>query len=138
MRYMLIMRSTPEAEEAMKEVPFDEVVTQMGRYNEELINAGVMVAGEGLAPPEDGGFVVDFSADPPAVRDGAVGEAAVLFNGFWILEVATRDEAIGWATKCPLGPGIKLEVRRVPTIDEFPPDNEYVQKEKAWREKLKI
>lgn len=133
MRYMLIMRATPEAEEASKDIPFDDIIAEMGRYNEELINAGVMVSGEGLAPPEDGGFVVDFSSDPPAVRDGAYGEAAVLFNGFWIIDVAAKDDAIGWAKKCPLGTGVKLEARRVPTIDEFPQDNEYIQKEKAWR-----
>jgi hypothetical protein len=136
MRYMLIMRTTPEAEEAAKDIPFEEIIEAMGRYNEELKNAGVIVSGEGLAPPEDGGFVVDFNSDPPSVIDGAYGEANQLFNGFWILDVSSKDEAAEWAKKCPLGPGVKLEVRRVPTIDEFPQDNEYIQKEKSWREEL--
>jgi hypothetical protein len=136
MRYMLIMRTTPEAEEASKDIPFEQIIESMGRYNEELMKAGVMLAGEGLAPPEDGGFVVDFNTDPPVVTDGAYGEAATLFNGFWILEVPSKEEAAGWAKKCPLGPGVKLEVRRVPTIDEFPQDSEYIQKEKTWREQL--
>ena len=133
MRYMMIMRPTQEAEEASKDVPFDEILTTMGRYNDELIAAGVMVSGEGLAPPEDGGFVLDFDSDPPAVTDGAYGEKAARFDGFWIIEVASKEEAVKWAAKCPLGPGVKLEMRRVPAIDEFPQDNEYVQKEKAWR-----
>jgi hypothetical protein len=136
MRYMLIMRTTPEAEQASKDIPFEQIIESMGRYNEELMNAGVIVFAEGLAPPEDGGFVVDFNADPPTVTDGAYGETTALFSGFWILEVSSREEAAGWAKKCPLGPGVKLEVRRVPTIDEFPQDSEYIQKEKTWREHL--
>lgn len=70
-RYMLIMRSTPEAEIAMAEqnIDFDEIIASMGRYNEELIKAGVLLAGEGLTGPEEG-FVVDFNADPPVVTDG--------------------------------------------------------------------
>ncbi|WP_449283875.1 YciI family protein [Leucobacter sp.] len=129
MKYMLIMRDTDEAYEASKEVPFEEILEAMGRYNEELIKAGVMAGGDGLAPPEEG-FVVDFSADPPLVTDGPYGETKELFNGFWILEVSSREEVEEWAKRCPLGPGSKLEVRRIPGIDEFPQDNEWVQKEK--------
>lgn len=62
-RYMLILRSTPEAEKAMENVDFNEVIASMGRYNEELIKAGVLLAGEGLAGPEEG-FVVNFDSDP--------------------------------------------------------------------------
>jgi hypothetical protein len=133
MRYMLIMRSTPEADEASKDIPFEDILNSMGRYNDELIRSGVLLAAEGLAPPEDDGFVVDFNADPPVVTDGPYAEAKELFNGFWILEVSGKEVAAEWAKKCPLGPGVKLEVRRVPTIDEFPQDNEYIQKEKEWR-----
>ncbi|MGB3486397.1 MAG: YciI family protein [Mycobacterium sp.] len=134
MQYMLIMRDSAEAQEAARDIPFDEVIAMMGRYNEELIAAGVLVSCEGLAPPEDGGFVVDFDGDSPTVTDGAYGPQQELFNGFWILDVKSRDDAIAWAGKCPLGPGTKLEVRRVPSLDEFPQDNEYIQKEKAWRD----
>ncbi|MGH3960525.1 YciI family protein [Mycobacterium sp.] len=130
MRYMMIMRSTPEAQEAAKDVPFDEVLTAMGKYNESLIEAGVMLAGEGLAGPEEG-FVVDFSSDPPAVSDEPYGGA--LFNGFWILGVSSRDEAQQWASRCPLGPGSTLEVRRVHEVEDLPQDNEYVRKEIQWR-----
>ena len=112
MRYMLIMRSTPEAEQAMENVDFNEIIAAMGRYNEELIKAGVMLAGEGLSGPEDG-FVVDFDSDPPVVTDGPYAETKELFNGFWILDVSSKEEAKQWAQKCPLGPGVKLEVRRV-------------------------
>jgi hypothetical protein len=136
-RYMLIMRSTPEAEKAMEEqnIDFNEIIESMGRYNEELIKAGVMLAGEGLTGPDEG-FVVDFNADPPVVTDGPYTEAKELFNGFWILDVSSKDEAKQWARKCPLGQGVKLEVRRVSETDEFPQDNEWVQKEIQWKADL--
>ena len=66
--------------------------------------------------------------------DGPYGETKELFNGFWILDVASKQEAVEWAKRAPLGPGMKIEVRRVASIDEFPQDNEWIQKEKAWRE----
>jgi hypothetical protein len=133
-RYMLIMRSTPEAEVAMAEqnIDFDQIIEAMGRFNEELIKAGVMLAGEGLTGPEEG-FVVDFNADPPVVTDGPYTEAKELFNGFWILEVSSIDEAKQWAQKAPLGPGVRLEVRRVTEADDFPQDNEWIQKEIQWK-----
>ncbi|KHO22882.1 YciI family protein [Mycolicibacterium setense] len=136
-RYMLIMRSTPEAEVAMAEqnIDFDEIIASMGRYNEELIKAGVLLAGEGLTDPGEG-FVVDFNADPPVVTDGPYTEAKELFNGFWILDVSSKEEAKQWAQKCPLGSGVKLEVRRVSETDEFPQDNEWVQKEIQWKAEL--
>ncbi|HYO02921.1 MAG TPA: YciI family protein [Mycobacterium sp.] len=134
MRYMLIMRSTPEAEKFVEEnVDFSEIIAAMGAYNEELIKAGVLLAGEGLTGPEEG-FVVDFSSDPPVVTDGPYAEAKELFNGFWILDVSSVDEAKQWARKCPLGPGVKLEVRRVSETEEFDQDNEWIQKELKWRE----
>jgi hypothetical protein len=136
-RYMLIMRSTPEAEKAFEEsgIDFNEIIAAMGRYNEELIKAGVMLAGEGLTGPDEG-FVVDFNADPPVVTDGPYTEAKELFNGFWMLDVSSKEEAKQWAQKCPLGPGVKLEVRRVAEAAEFPQDNEWIQKEIQWRADL--
>ncbi len=130
-RYMLILRSTPEAEKAMENVDFNEVIEAMGRYNEELIKAGVLLAGEGLAGPEEG-FVVDFDSDTPVVTDGPYTEAKELFNGFWVLGVSSIEEAKQWALKCPLGPGARLEVRRITETEEFPQDNEWVQKELRW------
>ena len=130
-RYMLIMRSTPDAQKAMENVDFNEIIAAMGRYNEELIKAGVLLAGEGLTDPEEG-FVVDFDSDPPVITDGPYTEAKELFNGFWILEVS-KEEAKQWARKCPLGPGVRLEVRRVSEIEDFPSDNEWIQKEIQWK-----
>jgi hypothetical protein len=136
-RYMLIMRSTPEAEQAMAEqnIDFNEVIEAMGRYNEELIKAGVMLAGEGLTGPDEG-FVVDFNSDPPVVTDGPYTEAKELFNGFWILDVSSKEEAKQWARKAPLGYGVKLEVRRVSDIEDFPGDNPWIEKEIQWRAEM--
>jgi hypothetical protein len=136
-RYMLIMRSSEEAEAAMAEanIDFDQVIEEMGRFNEELIKAGVLLAGEGLTGPEEG-FVVDFNSDPPVVTDGPYTEAKELFNGFWILDVSSKEEAKQWAQKVPLGKGVKLEVRRVHDTEEFPADNPWIQKEIQWKADL--
>lgn len=133
MKVMLIMRATDEAVEASQEIPFEQIIEQMGRFNEALMQAGVLLAGEGLAD-DDTAFVVDFSGDEPLVTDGPYGETKELFNGFWILEVASREEAIAWAKRVPLGPGSKIEVRRVTDESDFPADNEWVEKEAGWRE----
>ena len=106
----------------------------MGRYNDEMISAGVLVAAEGLDDAARG-VVVDYASQPPLVTDGPYGETKELFGGFWILDVASQQEAVEWAKRAPLtGPGMKIEIRRVATIDEFPQDNVWVQKERKWRE----
>lgn len=139
MKYMFIMRSTDEALAASKDVPFEEIINKMGAYNESMIKAGVMLGGEGLADIGEGsGFVVDFQDEPPVITDGPYGETHELFHGFWIVEVASVEEAKEWASRCPLGPGSKLEVRRVNGPEDFADfsDNEYIQKEEGWREEL--
>jgi hypothetical protein len=132
-KYMFILRSSEEANAAAKDVDFAEMLETMGRYNKELIDAGVLVAAEGLAPAAEG-FVVDFSSTPPVVTDGPYGETHELFDGFWIVDVAGSDEALEWARRIPVGDGVKVEVRRVPSLDEFPED-EFTKAERAWRER---
>jgi len=130
MKFMLIMRDTQEAVEASQEADFEEIINAMGAYNEALTKAGVLAVVEGLAPADEG-FVVDFAGETPIVTDGPYGETHELFNGFWILEVSNKEEAIEWASRAPLGPGSKLEVRRIPSEEEVfgdYPDNEYVKK----------
>jgi len=133
MKFMLIMRASDEAFAAFQDVDFDQILESMGRFNNELISAGVLVAAEGL----DGaslGVVVDYSSEPPVVTDGPYGETKELFGGYWILDVASKEEAVEWAKRAPLsGPGMKAEIRRVTSIDEFPQDNEWIQKEREWR-----
>ena len=131
-KYMLIMRATQEAVDRYHDMPFEQVIEAMGRYNESMIKAGVLAGGDGLAEADEG-VVVDFSTDPPVVTDGPYGEVKELFNGFWILEVPTIQDAAEWAKRAPLGPGNKLEIRRVTGVEDFPADNEWVKKEAGWR-----
>ncbi len=133
MKFMLIMRATDEAVKAYEEMPFEQVIEAMAKYNESMMKAGVLLAGEGLTAAEEG-FVVDFSAEKPLITDGPYGETKELFNGFWIIETSTREEAAEWASRAPLGPGSFLEVRRVTEMEDFPADNEWIQKEEGWRE----
>lgn len=136
MKFMLIMRGTDEAYAAYKEIPFEQVINEMGAYNESMITEGVLVAGDGLAEDMSANFVVEFGGEEPVVTDGPYGETHELFNGFWIIEVSTRDEAVEWARRAPLIAGNKLEVRRVTDETDFAAfaDNEYIQKEEGWRE----
>ncbi|WP_239570050.1 YciI family protein [Geodermatophilus bullaregiensis] len=130
---MLIMRATDETWAASQDVDLTEVLDSMGRFNDELVRAGVLVAAEGLDEAAEG-VVVDYSSQPPVVTDGPYGETKELFAGFWILDVANQEEAVEWAKRAPMaGPGSKTEIRRVASIDEFPQDNEWIRKEREWR-----
>jgi hypothetical protein len=133
-RYMLILRNTDESQATMMEKPFEQMLELVGRYNEELIKAGVLVAAEGLDDAAQG-VVVDFSGEKPVVTDGPYGETKELFGGFYIIDVASKEEAVEWARRMPAWSGAMCEIRRVPTIDEFPQDNEWIIKERAWRER---
>lgn len=134
MKYMLIMRASDDAFAAFADADFDTMLETIGRFNEEMISAGVLVAAEGLVDAAEG-VVVDYSSTPPLVTDGPYGETKELFGGFYILDVSSKEEAVEWAKRAPMaGPGMKTEIRRVSSIDEFPQDNVWIQKERAWRE----
>ena len=132
-KYMLIFRNDDESVKNFANVDFNEMLETMGKFNDELIRAGVLVAAEGLDDAAEG-VVVDFATETPVVTDGPYGETKELFGGYYILEVASKEEAVEWAKRMPYFQGTKVEIRRVPSIDEFPQDNEYVQRERAWRE----
>jgi len=134
MKYMLVLRSTDEAFEKFANIEFNEIMNAMGQFNDELIRAGVLLAAEGLDPDPSSGVVVDFTGEAPVVSDGPYGETKELFGGFYMLDVATVDDAVAWAKRIPYAEGSRIEIRRVTTIDEFPQDNEWIQKERAWRE----
>ncbi|TFD94571.1 YciI family protein [Cryobacterium lactosi] len=135
MKYMLIMRATDAARQDYEKADFNEIIEKMGAYNEALLKAGVMLAGDGLADSMADNFVVDFTADPPLVTDGPYGETHELFSGFWMIQVASKEEAIEWASRCPLGPGSKLEVRRVTEMSDFGEfaDNPRLMQQETWR-----
>ncbi len=135
MKYMLIMRSNEDwAANMPEDFDFNEMLETVGKFNDELIRAGVLVAAEGLDEAA-AGVVIDHSSEVPVVTDGPYGETKELFGGYYILNVASLEEAVEWAKRMPFtGPGIKTEIRRVTTIDELPQDNEWIKKERAWRE----
>ncbi|UVI36977.1 YciI family protein [Brevibacterium spongiae] len=138
MKFMLIMRTVDQAAvERMAEADFEEMIAAMGAFNESMVNAGVLSDGAGLADPSEGA-VVDFSGTEPTSTTGAYGTLRELFNGFWIVDVATQDEAITWAKKAPLETGSQIEVRRVNGPEDFPEDNEWVQKEQEWIEQGRL
>jgi hypothetical protein len=132
-KYMLIMRGTDESYAKLANADFNEMLETMGKFNDELIRAGVLLAAEGLDDAKEG-VVVDFTGETPVVTDGPYGETKELFAGYYILDVASKQEAIEWAKRAPMTAGTKTEIRRVPSIDEFPQENEWIQKERAWRE----
>jgi hypothetical protein len=132
-KYMLIMRNSGSVQ-SFEEMDVDAVITAMGRFNEQMIEAGVLLAGEGLSDAAQGA-VVEFTGEAPIATDGPYGEANELFNGFWTIQAATIEEAVEWAKRAPLTAGNKIEVRRVTDESDFVDhaDNEYIQKEKEWR-----
>lgn len=138
MKFMLIMRATEEAKKSYEKADIEQIINAMGAYNESLMKAGVLLAGDGLADDMSDAFVVDFSAETPVVTDGPYGETHELFNGFWIIQAAGKQEAVEWARRCPLGAGSKLEVRRVTDASDFADfaDNDYLGREEGWREEL--
>ena len=124
MRWMLIMNVEPEAAaRAAEELDMAEMFAIMGQYNDDLQKAGVFLSAEGLSDATEG-FRVDFGSAPPVVTDGPFAEAREVFTGYWILEVASREEAEHWARRCPLGPGTSLEVRRIQELSDFAPEVE--------------
>ncbi|HWU47408.1 MAG TPA: YciI family protein [Humibacter sp.] len=130
MKYMLILKANDDSEGGG--LPDDAALDEMGAFNEELIKAGVLLAGEGLEQSATGARI-SYDGEDREVTDGPFAETKELIAGFWILQVASRDEAIEWARRAPLRTG-QVEIRRVFEIEEFNTANEYVQKEAAWRE----
>jgi hypothetical protein len=131
-KYMLIMRGTDESNAAMM-ASIDESMAATRRFIEEMIKAGVLLAAEGLDDPGRG-VVVDFSGEAPVVTDGPYGETKELFGGYFMLDVASKQEAVEWARRVPAAPGSKIEVRRVAGEDETPQDNERIGNDRAGRE----
>jgi hypothetical protein len=132
-KYMLIMRNS-DSTVRFEDMDMKAVIAAMGRYNEQMLEAGVLLGGDGLTDPSQGS-VVEFTGEAPIVTDGPYGEAHELFNGFWIIQAATKEEAIEWAKRAPLTAGNRIEVRRVTDETDFADhaDDEWVQKEKTWR-----
>ena len=119
MRVMVIVKATRNSEAG--EMPSQELLTAMGNYNEQLVRAGIMLAGEGLHPSSKGKRVV-FSGGQKAVVDGPFAETKELIAGFWLWQVKTMEEALEWARRCPdpmPGEDAVLEIRPVFEAEDF-------------------
>ncbi|MEV6969533.1 YciI family protein [Hamadaea sp. NPDC051192] len=117
-KYMLIMRGTDESNAALM-AGFEELAASTYQYIEELVKAGVFLAAEGLDEPGQS-VVIDFTGDAPVVTDGPYGETKELFGGYFMIDVASKREAVEWAKRIPAVTGSKIEVRRVAGDDEMP------------------
>ena len=120
-KYMLIMRGTDESNAAMM-ASIEEGIARTRVFIEEMMKAGVLLGAEGLDDPGKG-VVVDFSGETPVVTDGPYGETKELFGGYFMVDVASKQEAVEWAKRVPAVRGSKIEVRRVPEEDEVPQDS---------------
>ncbi|HJP77640.1 MAG TPA: YciI family protein [Pseudonocardiaceae bacterium] len=118
MRFMMMIKATEETEAGV--LPSTEILTEMGRYNEELVKAGVLLAGEGLRDSAKGAKV-KLDGKRRTVIDGPFTEAKELIAGFWLIEVGSLDEAVEWAKRCPCPEGREneIEVRQVFMPEDF-------------------
>ena len=118
MRFMVIVKGSPESEAG--KMPPPEEFEEMGKFNEEMVKAGVMLAGEGLHPSSKG-VRIRFDGKHRTVIDGPFTEAKELVGGFWIIQVRSKDEAIEWMKRSPFQEG-EIEIRQVFETEEFGDD----------------
>jgi hypothetical protein len=116
MRYMVIVKANEDSENGV--MPTEQELAEMGAFNEELVKAGVMLAGEGLHPSSKGARVRFDENGNSSVIDGPFAETKELVAGFWILEVSSREEVLEWVKKAPFRGG-EVEVRQVFSTDDF-------------------
>ena len=132
MRFMVIVKANKESEAGV--LPSTEILAEMTKFNEELVKAGVMLAGEGLQASSKGARV-RFSGNKRTVIDGPFAETKELIAGFWLWQVKSRAEAIEWVKRAPFGDGTELEIRQVFEPEDFGPalKPQYREQEKRLR-----
>jgi hypothetical protein len=135
MRVMVIVKANPESEAGV--LPSTEILTKMGKYNEELVKAGIMLAGDGLRPSSKGKRV-KFDGLKRTITDGPFSETKELIAGFWIWQVRSIDEAVEWLKRAPFDGGTELELRPVFEAEDFGANltPELRESEERMREKL--
>ncbi len=118
MRFMAMVKSTPDSEAGV--MPSEELLRQMGDFNEEMVKAGVMLAGEGLQPSSKGARV-EFGGDRPAVQDGPFAESKELIAGFWLMECDSLEDCVEWIKRTPNPDGVhgEIEIRQVFESEDF-------------------
>ena len=117
MRFMILVKADEQSEAGV--MPSKELLAEMGKYNEELVKAGVMLAGEGLHPSSKGARLA-FAGAQRTVTDGPFAETKELIAGFWLIQVRSKDEAIEWAKRVPFQEG-EIEIRQVFEAEDFGP-----------------
>ncbi len=135
MRFMLLVKASKDSEAGV--LPSTELLTAMGRFNEEMVKAGVMLAGEGLQASSKGARV-KFAKGKPSVTEGPFRATEELVAGFWMIEVKSKAEAVQWASRVPFDEG-EIEVRQVFEASDFPADvfpPEEAAREQAMRDEL--
>jgi hypothetical protein len=128
MRFMMLMIPKGYENAPAGTMPDAKGVEAMMKYNEQLQKAGVLLALDGLHPPSVGARVT-FKGGKPKVVDGPFAEVKEVLGGFWMIDVASRAEAIEWATRCPGGENEVIEVRQVQELEDFSPDLQAVASE---------
>ncbi len=121
MRFMMLVIPKGYENVPADFVPPTDLVAKMGKYNDSLSKAGVLLSLDGLAPPAKG-VRVAFSAGKSQVKDGPFTEAKELVGGYWIIQVKSREEAVEWARRAPMLDGDIIEVRQIMGIEDFPAD----------------
>jgi len=116
MRFLVMVKASKESEAGV--MPSKEMLTEMGKFNEELVKAGIMLAGEGLQPSSKGSRV-RFSGGKPSVIDGPFTEAKELVAGFWIWQVKSKEEALEWLKRAPFHDGEEVELRQIFEAEDF-------------------
>lgn len=116
MRVMVIVKANEDSEAGV--MPSEQILADMGKYNEQLVNAGVMLEGEGLHPSSKGKRV-KFSSGNRIVTDGPFAETRELIAGYWIWKVKSLDEAVEWLKKAPFDGGAELEIRQIFEAEDF-------------------
>ncbi|MET8678987.1 YciI family protein [Streptomyces sp. NPDC004647] len=119
MRFMVLVKANEDSEAGV--LPSKEMLARMGKYNEDLLKAGVLLAGEGLQPSSKGARI-KFSGGKHTVTDGPFTETKELIAGYWLLQVTSREEAIEWVSRAPFEDGEEIEVRQVFEVSDFPAD----------------
>jgi len=133
MRFMMLMIPRGYETVAPGTMPPADAVAAMMKYNEQLKDAGVLITLDGLHPPSTGARV-SFAGGKPVVTDGPFTESKEVIGGYWMIDVASREEAIEWAKKCPATANEVIEIRQVQEMSDFPPD---IQKAAAGFDALK-
>ena len=121
MRFMLLVIPKGYENAAPNEAPEAEAVARMMKYNEALANAGILLSLDGLKPPSAGARVSS-SGGKPKVTDGPFSEAKECVGGYWMIQVKSKEEAIEWAKRAPMGDNEIIEVRQVQEMEDFPAD----------------